>query len=113
MPFSDLTKLGQALRSAREERKLTQDALADAADVSKKYISNIERGKSNPSYDILYRLVSALHISADTLFEDIENSCFSEEEKLLSNYRRCPNKDKPLLQIMTKHFVDEILNREE
>ena len=111
MPSGDLIRLGQALRSAREERGLTQDALADAADVSKKYISNIERGKCNPSYDILYRLVSSLHISADILFKDFENASSDEEEKLLTNYRRCPHKDRPLLQSMTKHFVDELLNR--
>lgn len=111
MPSGDLIRLGQALRSAREERGLTQDALADAADVSKKYISNIERGKCNPSYDILYRLVSALHISADFLFEDFENASSTEEEKLLTNYRRCPLRDRPLLQSMTRHFVDELLNR--
>ena len=111
MPSGDLTRLGHALRSAREERRLTQDALADAADVSKKYISNIERGKCNPSYDILYRLVSALHISADILFEDFENASSAEEEKLLTNFRRCPLKDRPILLSMTKHFVDELLNR--
>lgn len=111
MPSIDLTRLGHALRSAREERGLTQEALADAADVSKKYISNIERGKCNPSYDVLYRLVSALHISADILFEDLENASSAEEEKLLTTYRRCPLSDRLLLQSMAKHFVDELLNR--
>lgn len=111
MPSGDLTRLGQILRSAREERGLTQDALADAADMSKKYISNIERGKCNPSYDVLYRLISALHISADLLFEDLENASSADEEKMLTYYRRCPLKDRPLLQSMTKHFVDEVLKR--
>lgn len=111
MPPANLTQLGHTLRCAREERRLTQDALADAANLSKKYISNIERGKCNPSYDVLSRLISVLHISADILFGDFQNDSPSEEEKLLASYRRCPLKDRPLLQSMTKHFVDELLNR--
>ncbi len=111
MPASDLTRLGHTLRAAREERGLTQDALADIADVSKKYISNIECGKCNPSYDVLYRLIVALHISADMLFYVQEYYPEAGEEQLLNYYRRCPPDDRPLLQNMTKHFVDELLNR--
>lgn len=111
MPVGDLIRLGQILRSAREERGMTQDILADATDLSKKYISNIERGKCNPSYDVLYRLVVALHISADILFSIYETPQKAEEEKLLVFYRRCPPQDRPLLQKMTEHLVDELNNR--
>jgi len=111
MPACDLTRLGRILRSAREERGMTQDALADATDLSKKYISNIERGKCNPSYDVLYRMVFALRIPADALFSNCEAPSKAEEESLLVHYRRCPPKDRLLVQSMTRHLVDELTGR--
>lgn len=111
MPAVDLVRLGQVLRHAREERGMTQDSLAEATDLSKKYISNIERGKSNPSYDVLYRLVSALNISADIFFNVCDIGPEADEQKFLLCYRRCPIHDRQLLQTMTTYFVDELLKR--
>ena len=45
---------------ARQARSLTQDALADAADLDPTYIRKIEMGKKTPSRKALTRLAAAL-----------------------------------------------------
>lgn len=52
MPTSDespvTTALGRAIRERRVESGLTQEALAEAAGVSARYVSDLERGRRNP-----------------------------------------------------------------
>jgi transcriptional regulator with XRE-family HTH domain len=44
-----LTKFGLNLKRTRDERKLSQEKLAEKADLDPTYISGIERGVRNPS----------------------------------------------------------------
>ena len=49
----------------REFRGLTQQQIADAAGISKPYLSQIETGKRKGSTDILSALAKALHVTLD------------------------------------------------
>jgi transcriptional regulator with XRE-family HTH domain len=59
--------LGQAIRERREELKMSQDALADAAGTAPKSIWEIERKRANPTYGTLLALAEALHVPAEAL----------------------------------------------
>ena len=48
---------GARLRHFREARGLTQEALARSANLSAKFVSQIENGHTNPSIDVVARLV--------------------------------------------------------
>lgn len=54
----------------REFRELTQQQLADAAGISKPYLSQIETGKRKGTVDILSAIAKALNVSLDDLYED-------------------------------------------
>jgi transcriptional regulator with XRE-family HTH domain len=59
---------GRRLRELRQSRDLTQEALAEAADLSGNYISDLELGLKVPSLTIIVRLSHALDVaSADLL----------------------------------------------
>src|SRR5215207_9633238 len=55
-----LVDLGTRLRMLRARRGLTRKATAQAADVSERYLANLEQGIGNPSMLILQQLATAL-----------------------------------------------------
>ena len=110
MPNVDLVRLGQIIYKARAKRHLTQEQLAEAAGISKKYVSGIENGKNNLSYNVLCKLVSVLQIPVESLFYPSDDNGKEDEDKLALYYRNCPEKHRELLLRMTSHLVDE-LNR--
>jgi transcriptional regulator with XRE-family HTH domain len=61
------TDLGQAVRRLRRERRLTIEALAFAADMHPTYVSGIERGVRNPSWEKIASLARALGVPVSTL----------------------------------------------
>jgi transcriptional regulator with XRE-family HTH domain len=61
---------GRRLRELRKERGLTQEALAESADLSGNYISDLELGLKVPSLTILVRLSQALEVATSDLLAD-------------------------------------------
>ena len=59
--------IGAAVRSLRQARGLTLEALADAAGMNVTYLSDIERGRSNPTIGKLGDLAVVLDISVSEL----------------------------------------------
>ena len=53
-------KLGHRIRQLRKQKEWTQEQLAEACDISLKFISNLERGVDSPSLDTMERLADAL-----------------------------------------------------
>ena len=57
--------IGARLREARNQRKLTQEQLAEMLDIGTTYISDIERGAKFPSLSLFIKIVDALGVSSD------------------------------------------------
>lgn len=64
-----LAEVGEMLKNARRDR-FTVEELAARADVSSGLISQIERGKGNPSFATLTKLVRALGLSMASIFSE-------------------------------------------
>jgi len=63
----DYTALGERIRQARRQAKLTQEYLAEAIALSVSHVGHIERGSRIPSIDTLFKISSTLHVSLDHL----------------------------------------------
>lgn len=61
-------ELGDFIRSQRHAAGFSLRHLADRAQISNPYLSQIERGLRRPSAEILQRLAAALRLSAETLY---------------------------------------------
>jgi transcriptional regulator with XRE-family HTH domain len=64
--------LGVAIRLLRRARRLTIEDLAFAADIHPTYLSGIERGVRNPTWDKLTAIARALDFPLSALTRDAE-----------------------------------------
>ena len=67
-----LTAFGLAVRRAREAKGLTQERLAERADLDSTYISGIERGVRNASLHSLVRVAKGLGMPLAKLCEGVD-----------------------------------------
>lgn len=58
------------IRVWRDFRALTQQQLADKANISKPYLSQLESGKRHGTTDVLKRIAEALAVSLEDLVEE-------------------------------------------
>lgn len=66
------TAFGRAVKALRTERGLTQETLAYESGVDRSYLSELENGRKMPSLDTVFRLATALGLSASDLIADVE-----------------------------------------
>jgi transcriptional regulator with XRE-family HTH domain len=73
MPKRDpiLRSLGQSIAKHRRTKDLTQDALAEKADLDRTYLSDIERGVRNPGIKNVVLIAKALGITPSKLLEGV------------------------------------------
>jgi transcriptional regulator with XRE-family HTH domain len=64
---NEVPRIGDRLRSRRQERGLSLRDLAERLGLSPSLISQIERGRANPSVSTLYAIVNELDVSLDDL----------------------------------------------
>ncbi|MCW3053471.1 MAG: hypothetical protein JWN14_2641 [Chthonomonadales bacterium] len=66
-----LLRLGQRIRELRRARNLSQEQLAEAAELVQHYISQIEQGERNVSVVTLRLLAQALGVTLSALVEGL------------------------------------------
>ncbi len=62
-------RLGRAVRQIRVSRGLTQEQVSAASGLHPTYISDIERGARNPSWDVIARLASGIGVTTADIGE--------------------------------------------
>lgn len=67
----DLRMVGLRIREIRTNKNLTQEELAELADISVTHISALERGVKNANLSTFVAIANALQVSADTLLIDV------------------------------------------
>ena len=61
----DYKELGKRIRAERQNQKLTQEKLAEMAEISESFLGHIERGGRTLSIETLAKLANALNISIE------------------------------------------------
>jgi transcriptional regulator with XRE-family HTH domain len=59
---------GLAIRRHRELLRLSQEELANRANIDRTYISGVERGARNPTLHVMQKIATALGSDLDVLF---------------------------------------------
>lgn len=70
----DLKRIGKNIQLARLEKGFTQDSLAEKCNVTPKYISAIETGKSSGSISLIIDICNTLGITPNYIFDKTINN---------------------------------------
>lgn len=68
---------GKVVREQRLQKGLTQEKLAELADLDRAYIYHLEHGKKEPSLTTIFKIAKGLNIKPGELIERIDkmNDC--------------------------------------
>lgn len=74
--------LGNTIRQARIDNKLTQEQLAELIQITPTHLKHIESEHRKPSIEVLFALAETLHFSLDALFitDDSKEHCRRKNE---------------------------------
>ena len=75
---------GERVRDTRKERGFTQETLADALNVSREFITRIEKGRNLCSFEFFISLAVLLDCSADYLLFGDEDDQGKRRTELLA-----------------------------
>ena len=75
-------QIGEQIRNAREQSKMTQEILAERIEVSPQYISDLERGVVGIALPTLKKLCNALGVASDQILFGTQSQ---KREAILSN----------------------------
>ena len=67
-----LSSFGQSLAKHHRAKELSQEALAEKADLDRTYLSDIERGVRNPGIRNVVLIAKALGVSASDLLKGVK-----------------------------------------
>lgn len=68
-------KIGDRIRDLRKTKNISQEALANIAEVDRTYMTGVETGKRNVTVKILEKIIVALDTDFATFFND---KCFKK-----------------------------------
>jgi putative transcriptional regulator len=91
--------LGRAILQLRDERGMTQAALARAADTDNTRISHLENGRTNPAWGTVRRIAAALDVPVSelaALAEELEGEAAKPKARATGpRGRRGPSRPRP------------------
>ena len=110
MPNEVLVEGGARLRAVRKERGYTQEQLAELTKLSIRHIAGIEKGEANPSFEVLYTIISVLGTSFDAIFNPADEQVEREIQEISGLYRACPEQGRRLILVSTRAMAQELMN---
>ena len=61
----DFMPIGQAIKKAREAKKVTREQLAEIVDYSARHIQSVENEGQHPSFELFIQLITMFDVSVD------------------------------------------------
>ncbi len=98
--------LADAVRESRTKLGLSQEKLAEHLGLDTRTILNIEAGRGNPKFEILYPIVTYLKIPADTIFYPDSENEQPNLQRLLTTLKDCTDQEADALLPMVRYMLD-------
>ena len=105
MRKTSVIKIGKNIQKIRKSNGYTQEKLAEAVEVSVRYISDIEQDKSKPSYENLIKICNVFQVSLDQIFSEYINTKKNKSmEYSLAGFDKLSKKDKETIENLIMYF---------
>lgn len=99
-----MSVISDNIKRLRKEAKMTQDDLAEAANINRVTLAKYESGETTPGAKVILRLASALHVRPDIIL-GAEEYKMSDEERELWDMREAARRD-PERRVLFKMAKD-------
>ncbi len=103
--------LNDRLREARIRAGLSQKQVGELVQIGSSTISEYESGKKSPTMNVLHKLIGALGVDANFLFQDDSTELQStmpiadDERSLVECYRSLDDYGKTMVNLVVEHEV--------
>lgn len=74
-----LTALGNRIKEIRKKLNISQKDFANSLSMANSYLSEIENGRANPSFEFFYRLSTLYNVNLNYLFHGIDDMFMPRE----------------------------------
>ena len=104
----DYSIIGQRLKRARKNLRMTQAELAEKLNISIAYVSRIERGSSKISLTRLTDFCSALEVSEGEILNGVSNSNSNYlSDEFNDIFNKCSPKKQQLIYKLSKLIAED------
>jgi len=98
-------KIGNNLRKIRKSNGYTQEKFAELIECSTRYVSDIEKDRTSPSYEVLIKICNTFKVNINDIFNEyLEENEDNGIELELSGYKRLNENDKKTIKYMIEFF---------
>ena len=103
-------EIGQRIKQLRTEKQFTQSDLSKLINITYVQIGRYEKGKSNPSSEVLQKLANALDTTTDFLMKGNTEQVQAQlsDKELLKQFREVellPERDKSIIKELIDAFI--------
>jgi len=77
--------IGSRVKTRRLELKLTREKLAGMANISSKFLYDVEKGNKGISAETLYKIKTSLKVSADWLLDGVVTGSITANKKVTNS----------------------------
>ncbi len=104
-------RMGQRIKKAREECGLTQQELAEQTGRGLRHLQDIEKGRKNPSFDMLASYINRLGIAPNELFYTDVPAVEKEVQHLMGKLLACTEDERAILLKTLDCMADQFISR--
>jgi len=99
--------LGVIIKTARNNKSLTQEQLAEKLGIGSRHIMGIENEGKAPSFDVLYDLVRELNILSDSIFYPEKRNEDSALDYLMRLLPQCSKQQISAITALVEQLIDD------
>ncbi len=112
MMHHDVNPMGRILREARKAKGMTRAALAKETHTALRTIIAIENEKRFPTYEVLYRIIRVLDLSADQIFWPERTVLTPEQEQLIHKFLGCSEWEKSVIMKTMRALLQSLREKD-